>query len=154
MIKETISDPEKHMRVFSDTDCTTYLKVWYEEGADMKDAQRIREFHLVYNALQDAHSILWRRKQDNGQEREVFAHTGIDDGESKTLTDRQGNKVRFSIKQSMQPVLNGVFEERDVLALARDFLDRSPNIEYGVVKFIHDKLLAFPPEQFVHRPHE
>lgn len=151
MLRETITDPQEKLRVFSDTDCTTHLRVWYE-GSDMSDTETIREFRLVYNALEDTHGIMWRKKSEHG-DHEVFAHIGIDDGEDKVLVDMDGESHRFACKQASQPVLNGVFEASDANALADDFMGRTPNMDQGVAQFVYQKLLAFPADQFVSRPH-
>lgn len=151
MLKETITDPEQNLRVFSDLDCTMHLRVWYSAGAPLVGAHGIREFRLIYNALGDPHGILWKHKDDGGPH-DVYAHIGVDDGEDKCCFDAQGVRHRMSVKQATQPVLDGVFEQTDSGRLARDFLNRAARIDPDVARFVYDKILAFPKEQYVSPP--
>ena len=153
MLKETITDPEQNLRVFSDMDCTTHLRVWYKHGAPLRGAHGIREFRLIYNALADPHGILWKHKDDGGPH-DVYAHIGVDDGEDKCCIDAQGVRHRMSVKQATQPVLNGVFEQTDSRSLAHDFLSRAAHIDQDVARFVFEKILAFPQDQYVSPPHE
>lgn len=153
MFKETITDPEQRLRAFSDTDCTEHLKVWYADGSDMAETGDICEFRLTYNAINDSHGILWRKKDVEGEAKEIYAHVGIDDGEDKRCEDLYGKDHRMPFKQATRPVLDGVFEERDVKELAEDFLRRAANIDQKVARFVYEKILAFPKEQYVRSPH-
>ena len=154
MIKETITDAEQQLRVFSDTDCTTNLRVWYEPGGDMNDTAAIREFRLTYHVLTEPHGVLWRKKQDSGETREIYAHVGIDDGEDGVSVDPDGHRLRIPVKQAASPVLNGIFQATDVRELAEDFMARTSRMDQAVARFVYEKILAFPPEQYVEEPHD
>lgn len=154
MFRETITDANEKLRVFMDTDCSEILKVWYVDGNNMKNTGAIREFRLIYNLLNDAHCLLWRRQAAGGKIEDMYAHTGIDDGEDKCVLDDDGQKTRFPFKQSPTIVLNGVFEKENLTEIAEDFLGRARHVDQELARFIHDKLLGFPEEQFVHKPHK
>lgn len=153
MFKETITDKDRKLRVFTDTDCSEYLNVWYSDGNKMKQTDAISEIRLIYNVIDDAHCIIWKKKVTDGKTEEIYAHTGVDDGEDKFVIDGDGNKVRFSAKQAPTLVLNGVFEKKHLTALADDFLSRAKGIDKNLSKFVYDKLMAFPEKQFVLKPH-
>lgn len=152
MLKETITDPEQNLRVFSDMDCTTHLRVWYTPGAPLTGARNIREFRLIYNALKDTHGILWRHMDKEGDPHDVYAHIGVDDGEDKCCYDTEGERIRMPVKQATQPVLNGVFEQTDSQRLAEDFMKRAAGIDADVARFVYEKILAFPEAQYVSPP--
>jgi hypothetical protein len=154
MFKEAITDKNRRLRIFTDTDCTEQLKVWYNDGAEMDHPESVSEFRLVYDLTDDAHCIIWRKKGAEKNTGEIYAHVGVDDGEDKCIIDRDGNRVNFSPKQAPTLVLNGVFERKHLVQLADNFMSRTKNIDQKLAKFIYEKLLAFPEDQFVSAPHK
>lgn len=150
MFKETQVKKHEGLRIFLDTDCSENLLVWYAAGAAMKGAEGVREFRLVYNLLEDAHCIAWRKKDEG----EFFAHAGVDDGEGRSITFNGERAGGIMPKQSPVMVLNGVFEKKDLLEVAEDFLRRAEGVDAQLARFVYDKLLSFPKEQFVSEPHK
>jgi hypothetical protein len=153
MFKESIIDTENRLRVFMDTDCTEQLKVWYVDGKKMNQPDAVCEFRLLYNVIYDPHCIAWRKKDVDGKPEEIYAHTAIDDGEDKSVFDVDGNRISFAFKQAPTLILDGVFERKNLQALADDFLKRSGYIDQKLAQFIYQKLLGFPEGQYVSKPH-
>ena len=149
MFKETLRDPKQNLRAFMCTDCTTHLKVWYEDGADMTRAEDIREFRFTYNMLEDPHGIIWRKKEIDGKPDELYVHVAIDDGEDKSYCDAEGHRHTMPVKQAPIVVTDGIFEKKHIEALAEYFVDIAKDVEPDLVRFIHEKILAFPEDQFV-----